>query len=115
MQDSSEPAAGVQQRLGTLRHDLLGGRGPGATPAEVARHTRDRRQLGGVRTPAELESVHRQTQRERVGDPAPPRRPTPAVATAFRPVVFGAVAALVLRSILSNRVRARRRRRTRGG
>ncbi|MDT0264427.1 hypothetical protein [Jatrophihabitans lederbergiae] len=113
MQGSSGSAAGVQQRLACLRHDLLGGRGPGATTAEVSRHTRDRRQLGGVRTPAELESVHQQTQRERVGDPARGRRPAPADATAFRPIVLGAVAALVVSSILS--ARARRRRRTRGG
>ncbi|MHA6783258.1 hypothetical protein ACVGOW_20030 [Pseudonocardia saturnea] len=39
--------------LARIRAGLLGGRGPGATPAEVAAHTRDRDRLGG-RPVAEL-------------------------------------------------------------
>ncbi len=113
MQDS-EAATGTQQRLTRLRDGLLGGRGPGATTAEVSRHTCDRGKLGGVDTLAELEAVHHQTQRERVGEPAP-GRPAPGIATTFKPMLLGAVGALVIRSIMSSRTRARRPGRTRDG
>lgn len=109
----SEPAAEAQRRVTRLRHDLLGGRGPGATTAEVARRTRDRGNLGGVRTCVELEIVHNQNQRSRGGGQGLVQPGGPAAATAFKPVLLGAVGALVIRSILSSWVRARRGRNTR--
>ena len=41
--------------VATARARLLGGRGPGADPREIARHTRDRGQIGGVPTTDLLE------------------------------------------------------------
>lgn len=49
----TDPAAGAGRELARLRGRLLKGRGPGASEAEVARHTRDRPALGAVPPPVE--------------------------------------------------------------
>lgn len=55
----------VQQDIADLRARLLGGRGPGATAAEVARDTTDRPYLGGQSAVVALERVHEQAARAR--------------------------------------------------
>lgn len=57
---SADPSA-VQAGLAADRARLLGGRGPGASQAEIDQHTRARPQLAGEPTPRHLEAVARQT------------------------------------------------------
>ena len=60
---------GPQGAIDLDRERLLRGRGPGAGPREVARHTRDRVEIGGIPVPDLLESTATQAAATR-GDPA---------------------------------------------
>jgi hypothetical protein len=61
-----EPAAAaVEAALRHARTRLLTGRGPGASPIEVAAHTRNRAAIAGVPTTRRLELAARQTSRAR--------------------------------------------------
>lgn len=51
----------IQAAIAGLRADLLGGRGAGASPSEVAQNTRARVRLGRESTPDHLAVVSRQT------------------------------------------------------
>lgn len=56
--DPSPPSGlAAQAEIRRLRHGLLGGRGPGASEREIARHTRDRPVTGAVPTVIERELV----------------------------------------------------------
>lgn len=61
--------AGVQTAIAGTRARLLGGRGPGASTAQIDRHTRARTQLAGEPIARHLEAVARQTAMAR-GDAA---------------------------------------------
>lgn len=61
--------AGVEERLCASRDRLLGGRGPGASEAEIAAHTRRRLTIAGTSVTRRLELQARQTSRAR-GDAA---------------------------------------------
>lgn len=62
-------SARVAARLTTVREDLMGGRGPGASTAEVLAVTRNRVQVAGLTATRRLELTARQTSRAR-GDAA---------------------------------------------
>ena len=51
----------VQEQLRRVRADLMGGRGPGATEAEVAVHTRNRTIIAGEYVTGQLERSAQQT------------------------------------------------------
>ena len=55
----------VEERLQLARARLLGGRGPGASRAEVVAHTRDRASIAGIPVVERLELTARQTSRAR--------------------------------------------------
>jgi hypothetical protein len=59
----------AQDAIDRTRARLLHGRGPGAGEREVARHTRDRTEIGGVAVPELLEATAAQAAATR-GDPA---------------------------------------------
>lgn len=58
-----QPRAAESVRQARVR--LMGGRGPGASPSEVAAHTRNRVVIAGVSTTRRLELAARQTRRAR--------------------------------------------------
>jgi len=51
------PELSAQGAIDLDRERLLRGRGPGASPREVARHTSDRPEIGGVAVPELLETT----------------------------------------------------------
>lgn len=55
----------VEAALRQARAQLMSGRGPGASPVEVAAHTRNRAAIAGVSTTRRLEVQARQTSRAR--------------------------------------------------
>jgi len=57
----SPPHAGPQAAIEQARAQLLAGRGPGATPAEITRHTRARPRLGGQSTASERDQLAEHT------------------------------------------------------
>jgi hypothetical protein len=57
---ATDPAA-VQATIDQIRARLLGGRGPGASSAEIDRNTRARTCLGGQPTAQRREAVAHQT------------------------------------------------------
>ncbi|MGI8869176.1 MAG: DUF3618 domain-containing protein [Mycobacteriales bacterium] len=59
--DGPDPASPVADRLVRARDHLMGGRGPGADPAVIARHTRDRAQIGHRPVTDRLEMTARQS------------------------------------------------------
>jgi hypothetical protein len=63
-------AEAVQREVRRCREELLGGRGPGASPAELAAHQRDRPLLGALPAAAERELAAVQTAAARGVDPA---------------------------------------------
>ncbi|QGH68757.1 hypothetical protein [Pseudactinotalea sp. HY158] len=65
MVDPTAPA--IETELAHLRAALLSGRGPGASPAEIAAHTRDRPWLPGVPTERALGRVACRAARARAG------------------------------------------------
>lgn len=54
--DRAHPS-GPQQRIAALRANVLAGRGPGATPAELAAHQHQRTSYGGVPVTAAREQL----------------------------------------------------------
>ncbi|MGH3574978.1 MAG: hypothetical protein ACRDUW_24675 [Pseudonocardiaceae bacterium] len=58
---SSPPPVGPQAAIEQARAQLLAGRGPGATPAEITRHTRARPRLGGQPTASERDQLAEHT------------------------------------------------------
>lgn len=71
--DSSRPdevAAEVARRLARYRAELMGGRGPGASEDELARHMSYRPTLGGQPSAISRELLHLRTDRARGVDPA---------------------------------------------
>jgi hypothetical protein len=64
----SSPPASPQAAIATARAQLLGGRGPGASPQEITAHTRARPRLGDSSIPQRREQVAANTAVAR-GDP----------------------------------------------
>lgn len=64
----SGPPASPQAAIEAARAQLLGGRGPGASPQEITAHTRARPRLGGYSIPQRREQVAANTATAR-GDP----------------------------------------------
>lgn len=58
---SEAPAEAVRAQLHRARQLLLAGRGPGASEAEIAAHTRNRVEIAGVTTTRRLELTARRT------------------------------------------------------
>lgn len=63
---SDLPPPRVSANLRRVRADLLSGRGPGASDAEVAAHTRNRVMIAGETATRRLEMAARQTARARL-------------------------------------------------
>lgn len=61
----SATAPGPQERVAALRANLLGGRGPGASPAEMEAHQHQRVDYGGVPVTADREQLALATQKAR--------------------------------------------------
>lgn len=61
--------AQVDAMLARFRAELLGGRGPGASEAELDRNTTHRPTVGGTPTAVTRELLHLRTQRRRGTDP----------------------------------------------
>ena len=64
----SGPPASTQAAIEAARAQLLAGRGPGASPREITRHTRARPRLGGYPAAQRREQLAAQTAGAR-GDP----------------------------------------------
>lgn len=58
---ADEFSAPVAAHLTSIRHDLMGGRGPGASTEEVLAATRNRVEVGGMTATRRLELAARQT------------------------------------------------------
>jgi hypothetical protein len=124
------PPASPQAAIEAARAQLLGGRGPGASPQEITAHTRARPRLGGYSIPQRREQVAAHTAVAR-GDPDalarqitaatgnqmaatartrhPKFDPTPAVG-ALHLVLVAATAGAVLGAVATATVQHRRHR-----
>jgi hypothetical protein len=95
-------------RVAQLRAALLTGRGPGASPREIAEHTRDRPLLGAVPAPVERALVARQGARLRAGDPVTDRSARAGVRRGRRRAALaGAATALLARWLVHRLIRPR--------
>lgn len=66
MSDADDSSDGsVATRLSSIREGLLGGRGPGASAAEISALTRNRVEVAGMTATRRLELAARQTARAR--------------------------------------------------
>ena len=92
-----DDAASVQATVAAVRGRLLGGRGPGADADEIARHTHDRRRIGGIPTPDLLDRTAREAAAARSGRAAGAR---------WHPAWLAAALAVAL--VIGYRIRSRR-------
>jgi hypothetical protein len=100
---------GVERELTRLRTGLLAGRGPGASEAEILRHTRDRPALGAVPPPVERAITAGQARQARAGVPAAaPGRALAQPRARWRVAAGSAVATLLLRSVIHRLLSSRR-------
>ncbi len=113
---TSPPDQAPVQRLAELRATLLGGRGQGASNAEVTEHTRDRPWLGAVPAPVERALVERQAEHLRAGEPIVNRRVRREHQRAGRrrswqAALLGAALALTTRALVARRAASKRQQR----
>lgn len=99
-------AADTQAEIRRLRRNLLGGRGPGAGPAEVLAHTRLRGEIAGTPVPALLATTERRAAEARAARHPAQRRPMRAAGAVCR-----GLAVVVVLAVAVSAVRRLRRRR----
>lgn len=106
-QSAREDEHDASARVARMRATLLGGRGPGASPQEIAEHTRDRTQLGTVPAPVERALVARQGRRVRAGEPITKRSAQAGIRRSRRRAALaGAASALLTRWLIHRLVRS---------
>ncbi len=113
---TSPPDLAPVQRVAELRATLLGGRGQGASDAEVTEHTRNRPWLGAVPAPVERALVERQTEHLRAGAPIVDsrmrrERQRSDRRRSWRAALLGATLALATRALVARRAVSKRQQR----